>query len=98
MLIVFLTPKMNCLSDHQQALMLENLQKTSTAHIGLQPNSQVSVRDFCFFEFKFINTCLLIISKRHLYFCAFLVFANCRITGRKDLSPTFYPFFVVCFI
>lgn len=25
-----------------QALMLENLQRTSTAHIGLQPNSQVS--------------------------------------------------------
>lgn len=25
-----------------QALMLENLQRTSTAHVGLQPNSQVS--------------------------------------------------------
>lgn len=45
LLVIFymLIPFINHLPP-QQALMLENLQKTSTPHVGLQPNSQVNLR------------------------------------------------------
>jgi len=39
----------------QQALMLENLQKTSTHHIGLQPNSRVSQTEMFYSRNKHIN-------------------------------------------
>lgn len=41
----------------QQALMLENLQKTSTHHIGLQPNSRVSPTEMFYSRNKRVTVC-----------------------------------------